>query len=117
MNPNVLRTSSGGDQAILVCWHYKMPSVVGYQIPGVLTVVIPLAILLGACGLLFVVRPNLRGRMVVFGPASVAALGVVAICALLYTLDCPDIGGMLALIVAVCSIPIPFATDRKIQLT
>lgn len=115
MKPNLSLTSADGDKVILACWHYKMPSVVGYQTPSVLMVIIPLVIILGACGLLFIVRPNIQGRMVAFGPASVAALGVIAILWILYRLDCPDTGGTLALIVAICSIPVSFVTKRKTQ--
>lgn len=116
MKPNLSRTSDDGDKVILACWHYKTPSVVGYQTPSVLMVVVPLVILLGACGLLFVLRPNIQGHMVAFGPASVAALGVIAILWILYKFDCPDTGGILAFIVAICSIPVSFVTKRQNQL-
>lgn len=109
------RSSSDGDKVILACWHYKMPSVVGYKTPSALIAVTHLIIILGACGLLFIVRPNLQGRMVKFGPASVAALGVIAILGILYKLDYPDIGGILALIVVICSIPVSFVTKKGTQ--
>ena len=115
MKPNLSRTSADGDKVLLACWHYKMPSVVGYKTPIVLIVVVPLVILLGACGLLFIVRPNLQGRMVKFWPASVAAIGAIAILWILYKHDCPDTGGTLALIIAICSIPVSFVTKKTTQ--
>ncbi len=111
------RSSSDGDKVILACWHNKQPPVIGYHTPIVLIVVVPLATLLGVCGLLFIARPNIQGWMVKFVPAAIAAIGVIALSRILYTLDYPDTGGSLALIAAICSVPISFVTKTESQPT
>lgn len=104
-----------GNAVLIGCVYYKMPSVIGYQTPSVLIVVVPLIIFLGACGLLFIVSPNLQGRMVKYGTAFIAVLGSLAILWILYKFDSPDTACIFAFIVAICSIPVSFVTKKQTQ--
>ena len=108
-----MKPSELPEDAIMGHKNVHMSPVPGHNTPQVLLSVLPFAGLFLVVGIVFILKGNHDGQLLRFIPAVGAALGAALVLRLFFSFDSPESGCYLALVVMLCTMPVPFVSTTK----